>query len=63
MGLWIAKQWHITHLWVFGDSLLVIKQVNDEFLTKYDKLLTYKRMVDEFKKYFTLIQFDQTPRV
>lgn len=39
IGLRIAKQWHITHLRIFDDSLWAIKQVNDEFLTKDDKLL------------------------
>lgn len=57
-GLRVTIKWNITYLRVFDDSQLVIKQVNAEFLTKDEKLLPYKRMVDDFKKYFTSIQFD-----
>ena len=41
-GLKIAIQWNIQHLQVFGDSQLVIHQVNDDYETKDDKLMPYK---------------------
>ena len=42
IGLKIAIQWNIQHLQVFGDSQLVIHQVNDDYETKDDKLMPYK---------------------
>ncbi|KAH9301970.1 hypothetical protein KI387_013553, partial [Taxus chinensis] len=48
---------------VFGDSLLIIKQVTDEYQVKDEKLIPYKRMVDSLRSYFRLISFDQTPRI
>ena len=58
LGLKWAVQWKIIELNVFGDSQLIINQVNDEYQTKDDKLLPYKHMVDDFKKYFTMITFE-----
>lgn len=62
-GLRLAIQWRINEFQVYGDSQLVIKQVNDEYQTKDDKLLPYHNMVEAVKKHFTLIQFDQIPRM
>ena len=62
LGLKWAIQWKIIELNVFGDSQLIINQVNDEYQTKDDKLLPYKRIVDDFKKYFTMITFEQILR-
>lgn len=63
INLRIIVQWNITHLCVFGDSQHIFKQVKYEFQTNDDKLLPYKFMVDDFKKYFTHIQFERTLRV
>lgn len=46
----MAIEWRIKELQVYGDSQLVIIQVNDEYQTKYDKLMQYKIMVDSFKQ-------------
>eukprot|EP01018_Ginkgo_biloba_P039290 Gb_22195 [translate_table: standard] len=54
-GLKLAIQWNIQHLLVLGDSQLIIKQVNDEYQTKDEKLIPYKRMVDSLKQYFVQI--------
>eukprot|EP01018_Ginkgo_biloba_P039365 Gb_08568 [translate_table: standard] len=54
-SLKLAIQWNIQHLLVLGDSQLIIKQVNDEYQTKDEKLIPYKRMVDSFKQYFVHI--------
>eukprot|EP01018_Ginkgo_biloba_P036364 Gb_12987 [translate_table: standard] len=62
-GLKLAIQWNIRHLLVLGDSQLIIKQVNDEYQTKDEKPIPYKRMVDSFKQYFVQIQFERVPRV
>jgi len=59
----MVVQLAIKQLQVFGDSQLVIKQVLDEYQTKYEKLLPYKLMVDDFKKYFDNITFEQIPRL
>ena len=42
---------------------MVIKQVNDVYQTKDDKLVPYKRMVDDLCKYFVQASFHQVPRV
>lgn len=58
----MVVEWKITQLQVFGDSHLVINQINDDYQTKDDKLMPYKKMVDDFKKYFVEITFEQIPR-
>lgn len=40
----------------------MIRQVNDDYKTKDENIMLYKRMVDEFKSYFTQINFEQIPR-
>lgn len=50
-------------LQVYGDSQLVIRQVNDNYQTKDDRLLPYKRMVDDLKKNLQSIMSDHIPRV
>lgn len=40
-------QWKILELCVLGDSQLVIRQVNDDYKIKDEKLMPYKRMVDD----------------
>ena len=48
IGLRMAIKWKIRALHVYGDSQLVINQVNDDYDTKDGKLMPYKRMVDNF---------------
>ena len=62
-GLKLAVQWHIQHLQVYGDSQLVIHQVNDDYETKDEKLMPYKQMVDFLKSKFVTISFCQLPRI
>ncbi|XP_059070614.1 uncharacterized protein LOC131860248 [Cryptomeria japonica] len=62
VGLKMAIEWNIIELHIYGDSQLVINQLNDEYQTKDDKLMPYKKLVDDFKKYFVEITFDQMPR-
>jgi ribonuclease HI len=62
-GMKIALEWQITELEVYGDSQLVINQINDDYQTKDDKLVPYKNMVDNFKKYFVTIKFSQISRI
>lgn len=57
----VVMEWRITKLRVNGDSQLVINQINDDYQTKDDKLIPYKRMVDDFKKYFVHITYEQIP--
>ena len=61
LGLKWVVQWKITELNVFGDSQLIINQVNDEYQIEDDNLLPFKHMIDDFKQYFTLITFEQIP--
>ncbi|XP_057822397.1 uncharacterized protein LOC131034817 [Cryptomeria japonica] len=57
-GLKTTIQWNIKDLLVYEDSQLVIRQTNDEYKTKDDKLLPYKRMVDDLKSNFQKFIFD-----
>lgn len=61
-GIKMAIKWNITRLQVFGDSQLVINQINDDYQTKDEKLMPYNKMVDDVKKYFVEITFEQIPR-
>lgn len=63
LGLHIAVQWKIISLKVYGDSQLIINQVNDEYQTKDDKLTHYKKLAEDLKEYFLDISFEQIPRV
>ena len=58
----LALEWRITELHIFGDSQLVINQVNNEYQTKDDKLVPYKKLVDLLRNYFTFVTFQQIPR-
>ena len=62
IGLRQDIKWNIKNLLVFGDSQLVIKQVIDEYHTKDEKLLPYRRIVEDLKQYFTEIVFQKIPR-
>lgn len=48
-GIKIVVEWRIMELKVYGDFQLVINQINNDYQTKDDNLLPYKRMVDDFK--------------
>lgn len=61
-GIKMAIEWNITQLQVFGDFQLAINQINDDYQTKDEKLMPYKKMVDDIKKYFVEITFQQIPR-
>lgn len=61
-GIKMAIEWNITQLQVFQDSRLVINQINDDYQIKDEKLMPYKKMVDDIKKYFVEITFQQIPR-
>lgn len=60
-GLKITIQWNIQYFQMFGDSQLVIHQVNNHYETKDDKLMPYKQMVDFLKSKFVTISFRQLP--
>lgn len=59
----MAIEWRIKELQVFEYSQLVIRQVNDEYQKKDEKLILYKRMVDSFKEYFVTITFEKIPQI
>lgn len=62
IGIKMALEWNITELQVYGDSQLIINQVNDEYNPKDEKLMPYKAMIDAWKNYFALITFEKIPR-
>ena len=53
----IAVEWRVDELNKFGDSQLIINQVNNVYQKKDEKLIPYKCMVDDLKKYFAHITF------
>ena len=61
-GIKLAIEWKIMELHIYGDSQLIINQINDLYKTKDEKLMPYKRMVDDLKKYFTSVSFQQILR-
>ena len=60
-GMKMAIEWHVYDLKIFGDSQMVINQVNDVYQRKDDKLVPYKQMVDDLRKYFVQVSFQQVP--
>ena len=56
-GVKLALEWRITELHIFGDSQLVINQVNSDYQTKDNKLIPYKRLIDSLKNYFIFVTF------
>ena len=56
-------KWRIIELHICGDSQLIINQVNDDCLTKNEKLVPYKQMVDSLRLYYTFFSLQQIPRV
>ena len=61
-GIKMALEWRITKLHIYGDSQLVVNQVNNEYQTKDDKLIPYKKLIDSLRNYFTFVTFQQIPR-
>ena len=59
----MAIEWRNIELHIYGDSQLIINQVNDDYFTKNEKLVPYKKMVDSLRWYFTFVSFQQIPRV
>lgn len=62
LGLKIALEYILMMIESYGDSQLVINQVNDTYQTKNKKLLPYKHLVDTLKACFVPITFDLIPR-
>ena len=61
-GIKLAIKWRITKLHIFGDSQLVINQINNYYQTKDDKLIPYRKFVDALRNYFTFVLFQQIPQ-
>jgi ribonuclease HI len=62
LGLTEAKNMGINHLSVEGDSLLVIKQMRDEYKVKSDKLLELYKKAKELANSFETISFNHIYR-
>jgi hypothetical protein len=58
----MSIKWKIKELQFYGDSQLLIIQVNYKYQKNGDKITSYKKMVDIFKKYLIAITFEQIPR-
>ena len=62
LGLEVAIDLRIKHLEVFGDSMLVIYQVNSEKDTKHTKLIPYRDHILKLVVEFTEITFNHISR-
>ena len=60
-GMKVVAEWRVDQLNVFGDSHLIINQVNNVYQKEDEKLLPYKCMVDDMKKYYAHINSKQVP--
>ena len=47
---------------IYRDSQLVINQINNDYKTKDENLIPYKKLIDSLRKYFTFLTFQQIPR-
>ena len=47
---------------IYEDSQLVINQVNNDYQTKDENLIPYKRLIDALRNYFIKVTFQQIPR-
>ena len=61
-GIKMALEWKVTKLHIYGNSQLVVNQVNNEYQMKDDKLIPYKKLIDALRNYFTFVTFQQIPR-
>ena len=62
MGLELALESGIDILAVYGDSQLIIKQLNLEYEVRKPNLVPYFKKVQKLKSQFTLIEFHHKPR-
>lgn len=62
-GIKLAIEWRITNLLIFRDSQLVINQVSNDYQTKDDNMIPYKKLIDYLRNYFTFITFQKIPWV
>ena len=62
MGLELALESDINILAVYGDSQLIIKQMNLEYEVRKPNLVSYFNKAQKSKDQFTLIEFHLIPR-
>ena len=62
LGLQAAMEKKIKKLNVYGDSSLVICQINDEWKTKDSKLIPYQKFIKKMIEKFEEITFKHLPR-
>lgn len=61
-GIKMSLEWRIIKLHIYGDSQLVINQVNNKYQTKDKNLIPYKKLIDALRNYFTFVTFQQISR-
>ncbi|XP_038885983.1 uncharacterized protein LOC120076287 [Benincasa hispida] len=62
MGVRMAYDMKIRKLQVYGDSLLVVHQLNREWETRNSKLIPYNKYIRELTQAFKSITFEHVPR-
>jgi ribonuclease HI len=62
LGLKMALEQKVTHLHVFGDSLLIISQIKGEWKTRDEKLIPYFEYLERLTEEFDEIEFTYLSR-
>ena len=62
MGLKADIEIGISRIHIYGDSQLIVKQVNEVYKTKDEKLIPYRNYVIKLLTYFKEYQFESVPR-
>ena len=62
LGLKAIIEIGVTHLYIYGDSQLIVNQVNEIYSTKDEKLIPYKDLVVKLLAFFEEYQLENIPR-
>ena len=62
-GLNLAHSMEVDHIEVYSESQLVVKQIEDTYEAKGEKMILYLKKVRELLRKFVLVQVRHIPRV
>jgi len=62
LGLKVPIEIFVTHLHIYGDSQLIMNQVNEIYNTKDEKLISCKNIISKLLAYFEEYQLENIPR-
>ncbi|XP_074300358.1 uncharacterized protein LOC141631608 [Silene latifolia] len=62
LGMQLVLELGVRNLKISSDSLLIVNHVNDEFIARDSKMITYLKVAKELKQKFKDCKFKQIPR-